>query len=85
MHCQQNMDIPQVVLPIDPIIKKAAQTAIASSKSLSNLEELGLGSYLNDTNFINSLQAGVVRWIKEIAKVTKLTREPGSGSAVQVR
>jgi hypothetical protein len=27
VHCQQNMDIPQVILPIDPLIKKAVLTA----------------------------------------------------------
>lgn len=83
VHCQQNMDIPQVILPIDPIIKRAAQLSVTSGKSLANLEDLGLGPHLNDSGFINNLQAGVVRWIKEILKVTKLTREPGSGSAVQ--
>ncbi len=32
----------------------------------------------------NSLQHGVNRWIREIRKVTRLDREPSSGTALQV-
>ncbi len=32
---------------------------------------------------MNQLQSGVNRWIREIQKVTKLDRDPASGTALQ--
>lgn len=42
-----------------------------------------LGDMIDDTSFLNSLQNGVNRWIKEIRKVTRLEREPSSGTSLQ--
>ncbi|CAG8791988.1 1810_t:CDS:2, partial [Cetraspora pellucida] len=36
-----------------------------------------------DTAFLNKLQSDVNGWIKEIQKVTKLSRDPASGTAMQ--
>ncbi|CAF3346282.1 unnamed protein product [Rotaria sp. Silwood1] len=38
---------------------------------------------VEDSNFLNQLQATVNRWIREIQKVTKLERDPSTGSAMQ--
>lgn len=38
---------------------------------------------VDDSSFLNALQQGVNRWVKEIQKVTKLDRDPSSGSTLQ--
>lgn len=38
---------------------------------------------INDSSFLNRLQSDVNDWIKEIQKVTKLDRDPASGTASQ--
>jgi dynein heavy chain 1, cytosolic len=38
---------------------------------------------VEDINFLNQLQAGVSRWIREIKKVSKLDRDPSPGTALQ--
>lgn len=38
---------------------------------------------LTDSTFLNKLQGDVNGWIKEIKKVTKLSRDPASGTAIQ--
>jgi len=38
---------------------------------------------VDDSSFLNALQQGVNRWIKEIQKVTKLERDPTSGTTLQ--
>ena len=40
-------------------------------------------AYLSDSTFLNRLQGDVNGWIKEIKKVTKLNRDPASGTAIQ--
>ena len=40
-------------------------------------------SYFSDSTFLNKLQGDVNGWIKEIQKVTKLSRDPASGTAIQ--
>jgi len=41
------------------------------------------GDRVEDSTFLNQLQNGVNRWIREIQKVTKLDRDPSSGTALQ--
>ena len=38
---------------------------------------------LKDSSFLNKLQAEVNGWVKEIQKITKLSRDPASGTAIQ--
>lgn len=40
-------------------------------------------NYYSDHTFLNKLQGDVNGWIKEIQKVTKLSRDPASGTAIQ--
>ncbi|KAK0424238.1 hypothetical protein QR680_008567 [Steinernema hermaphroditum] len=80
LHLQQNIDIPEIVLSINPAI----QTIIDKAVSEGRRADVGdLGQLVNDTNFLNQLQNGVNRWIKEIQKVTKLDRDPSSGTSLQ--
>ena len=37
----------------------------------------------SDSSFLNKLQGDVNGWIKEIQKVTKMSRDPASGTAIQ--
>ncbi|WKX92001.1 hypothetical protein Q1695_010215 [Nippostrongylus brasiliensis] len=80
LHLQQNIDIPEINLVINPHIQAAIQKA---SKEGRKAKVTDLGDLVEDAQFLNSLQSGVNRWIKEIRKVTKLERDPGSGSSLQ--
>ncbi|KAK6731031.1 hypothetical protein RB195_007476 [Necator americanus] len=80
LHLQQNIDIPEINLVINPHIQAAIQKA---SKEGRKAKVTDLGDLVEDSQFLNSLQSGVNRWIKEIRKVTKLERDPGSGSSLQ--
>ncbi|VDP11035.1 unnamed protein product [Soboliphyme baturini] len=80
LHLQQNIEIPEVTLVIHPmvqaVVKKAAEKNTHPSIS-------DLGDLIDDSTFLNQLQNGVNRWIREIQKVTKLDRDPTSGTALQ--
>ncbi|XP_052274955.1 cytoplasmic dynein 1 heavy chain 1-like isoform X3 [Dreissena polymorpha] len=80
LHLQQNIDIPEIILPIHPnvsaVIKKCADEG-----RKPKVEDFG--DKVEDAQFLNALQSGVNRWIREIQKVTKLDRDPGSGTALQ--
>uniref|UniRef100_A0A1I7XR26 DHC_N1 domain-containing protein n=1 Tax=Heterorhabditis bacteriophora TaxID=37862 RepID=A0A1I7XR26_HETBA len=55
LHLQQNIDIPEINLVINPHIQSAIQKASKEGRK--------------DSQFLNNLQNGVNRWIKEIRKV----------------
>ncbi|KAK3866515.1 hypothetical protein Pcinc_027959 [Petrolisthes cinctipes] len=80
LHLQQNIDIPDISLPIHPtvaqVIKKCADEGTRPKVA-------DFGERVEDSNFLNQLQNGVARWIREIQKVTKLDRDPSSGTALQ--
>ncbi|KAF6780273.1 hypothetical protein AHF37_00288 [Paragonimus kellicotti] len=80
LHLQQNIDIPEITLTIhSAITQMIKQKAEAGTRArTSDFEDK-----LEDAHFLNSLQSGVNRWIKEIQKVTKLDRDPASGTALQ--
>src|SRR5688572_30126449 len=42
-----------------------------------------LGELVQDSEFLNSLQNGVNRWVEAIRKVTRIDRDPSSGTALQ--
>ncbi|TYZ65491.1 hypothetical protein PybrP1_001542, partial [[Pythium] brassicae (nom. inval.)] len=50
---------------------------------LIDVEALGLEDKVNDVAFLNDIQGGVNKWIKEIQKVTRLISEPLPGTAIQ--
>ena len=80
LHLQQNIDIPEITLQIHPavggVMKKASEEG---RKATVN----DFGDKVDDSVFLNQLQSGVNRWIREIQKVTKLDRDPSSGTALQ--
>ena len=81
LHLQQNVEIPDLVLAIPDVIQEALSTAtLENMKPSIDLIPAGL---LADSRFLNDLQNTVNVWIKSIQAITKLSRDPDSGSATQ--
>ncbi|XP_071453347.1 dynein heavy chain, cytoplasmic isoform X3 [Hetaerina americana] len=80
LHLQQNIDIPEISLPVHPMIAAAIKKAADEGRRAKVSD---LGDKAEDSTFLNQLQQGVNRWIKELQKVTKLDRDPSSGTALQ--
>ena len=80
LHLQQNIDIPEITLNVHPavdkVIKKAAEVGMKPKVA-------DFGDKVEDSTFLNALQNQVSKWIREIQKVTKLDRDPSSGTALQ--
>jgi dynein heavy chain 1 len=80
LHLKQNIEIPDVELAIHPKILAAIESA-QSRNAKANVADLG--DDINDANFLNALTACVNRWTTDIQKVTKLDRDPESGTSMQ--
>ncbi|KAJ2806040.1 dynein heavy chain, partial [Coemansia guatemalensis] len=81
LHLQQNVDIPETVLNIHPVIARTvAECRRQGQRTHVDAVDPGL---LSDSGFLNQLQGDVNGWIKEIQKVTKLDRDPASGTTSQ--
>lgn len=80
LHLQQNIDIPEITLTPHPFVAAAIKRAADENRRVRVAD---FEDKIEDAQFLNSLQAGVNRWIKEIQKVTKLDRDPASGTALQ--
>ncbi|RIA96574.1 dynein heavy chain [Glomus cerebriforme] len=78
LHLQQNVEIPEISLNIHPIVQKAVEEA-RKRITVDMIDQ----ALLSDSTFLNKLQGDVNGWIKEIKKVTKLSRDPASGTAIQ--
>ncbi|TKX19773.1 dynein heavy chain [Elsinoe australis] len=80
-NLQQNSEVPELVLPIHPLIQGVANEARAQGEkpSLAQLPQ----NLLSDAGFLNSLQSSVNGWIKAIQESTQRTRDPSSGTAMQ--
>lgn len=82
LQYQQNIEIPEVNLVFHPVIQQAAE--LMRHKGISmDIEALGLEEKVDDIAFVNTIQGGVGKWIKEIQKVTRLVNEPLPGTAMQ--
>ncbi|KAJ3336987.1 hypothetical protein HDU93_001788 [Gonapodya sp. JEL0774] len=81
LNLQQNVDIPDVSLTIHPAVSRAV-TACREASKRPVVDALG-SDLTNDSGFLNRVQADVNLWVKEIQKVTKLDRDPASGTASQ--
>ncbi|KAJ3351758.1 hypothetical protein GGF32_004086 [Allomyces javanicus] len=81
LHLQQNVDIPEVALHVHPAILTALATAREQGRR-PNVDMIP-AELLGDSSFLNKLQADVNSWVKEIQKVTLLSRDPASGTASQ--
>ncbi|MCP9259197.1 Dynein heavy chain, cytoplasmic [Dirofilaria immitis] len=80
LHMQQNIDIPEINLTIHPVIQSTIQQAVEKGHKARVTD---LGNLVESSVFLNALQKGVNRWVKEIQKVTKLDRDAGSGTSLQ--
>ncbi|KAK3912297.1 Dynein heavy chain, cytoplasmic [Frankliniella fusca] len=80
LHLQQNIDIPEISLQIHPVVLAVIKQCAEEGRKPRVAD---FGDRVEDSTFLNQLQTGVNRWIKEIQKVTKLDRDPSSGTALQ--
>ncbi|KAK3936270.1 dynein heavy chain, cytoplasmic [Diplogelasinospora grovesii] len=80
-HLQQNVEIPEVSLPFHPLVQTALEEA--ASRNAKPTIDLIPASVLQDSTFLNNLQATVNNWIKSIQVITKMTRDPTTGTANQ--
>lgn len=80
LHVQQDTEIPAIQLPVHPQVQSVLD---AASKDQVSASPMTLGTLLQDSSFLNVLQGNVNVWIKEIQKVTGLTRDAAIGSASQ--
>ncbi|KAF2458872.1 dynein heavy chain [Lineolata rhizophorae] len=80
-HLQQNIEIPEVVLPLHPIVQHALDQAKDNGKPPS--VEFVPQKLIEDSTFLNNLQSMANGWIKSIQGITKTTRDPKSGTAMQ--
>jgi dynein heavy chain 1 len=80
LHLQQNIAIPEISLPIHPIIAKAVEKAAEADRKplVEDVQE-----HISDATFLNFLQKQVALWTKEIRKVTTMQRDVSSGTALQ--
>ena len=81
LHLQQNIEIPELYLPLPDIIQDALNSA--ASKNVKPTFEMIPAALLSDSRFLNDLQNTVNSWIKSIQTITKMSRDPDSGSATQ--
>ncbi|XP_067011460.2 dynein heavy chain, cytoplasmic isoform X2 [Anabrus simplex] len=80
LHLQQNIDIPEISLQVHQTVASVIKRCADEGRKPKVAD---FGDRVEDSTFLNQLQNGVNRWIKEIQKVTKLDREPSSGTALQ--
>ena len=81
LHLQQNVEIPELVLPFPDVVQEALDTA--AQRKIKPSVELIPSQLLSDARFLNDLQNTVSSWIKSIQAITKMSRDPESGSATQ--
>ena len=81
LQLQQNAEIPQLALPLDPVVQAALEKA-HDSKATPSLEDID-PTLRNDTLFLNRLQSMVINWTRSISNITKTTRDVSSGTASQ--
>ncbi|KAI1945117.1 dynein heavy chain [Ophidiomyces ophidiicola] len=81
LHLQQNIEIPVLNLPMHEIVQTALNEAQA--RGVKPSVDLIPSSVLDNHMVINSIQSTVNGWIKSIQSITKMSRDPDSGSAAQ--
>ncbi|CAD5206375.1 unnamed protein product [Bursaphelenchus okinawaensis] len=80
VHLKQNIEIPDVDLIVHPKVQAIVDAAKEAGRKPAVSD---IGDDLNDANFLNTLQSGVTHWTMDILKVTKMDRNPESGTALQ--
>ena len=69
LHLQQNIDIPEITLTIHPTVASVIKKCEDENRKPKVAD---FGDKVEDANFLNALQGGVNRWIREIQKVRML-------------
>lgn len=64
---QQNVDIPQVNLVVHPVVATIAESCLKERRKPRTED---YDQEVQDSNFLNQLQSGVNKWIKEIQNVS---------------
>ena len=76
LHMQQNVDIPEIALTFHSVVQTVLDDADV------RLEKPSIDAIppnlLQDSSFLNRLQANVNSWIKSIQGITKMTKDPSS-------
>ncbi|KAH5246879.1 dynein heavy chain [Parastagonospora nodorum] len=80
-HLQQNAEIPELLLPLHPLIQSALEDA--EHKNNKPSPDQIPPAILQDSSFLNGLQATVNGWIKSIQTITKTSRDVSTGTAGQ--
>lgn len=80
-HLQQNVEIPEVLLPFHDIVQNALDEAAA--RNIRPTVDLIPAALLQDSQFLNKLQANVNNWIRSIQVITKMNRDSATGTANQ--
>ena len=78
VQCLQNLDIPEVELLIDHEIKAKYEKCKEQGKEMTEEDFEG---QVNEA-FLNRLKKCVDQWYRDIRKVTTLSHDPTSGSAL---
>ncbi|KAF2083456.1 hypothetical protein K490DRAFT_51603 [Saccharata proteae CBS 121410] len=81
LHLQQNIEIPELILALHPVIQSALDTA--EERQVKPGLDFVPAALLDDSSFLNALQNTVNGWIKSIQNITKTDRDPASGTAAQ--
>ncbi|KAJ2976789.1 hypothetical protein NQ176_g4738 [Zarea fungicola] len=76
LHLQQNVDIPEISLTFHSIVQNTLEDA-ESRHGRPSIDAIP-PTLLQDSTFLNRLQANVNSWIKSIQGVTKMTKDPAS-------
>lgn len=71
LHLQQNIEIPEISLLIHPTIANIAKQCYERGEKPKVTD---FGDKVEDPTFLNGLQSGVNRWIREIQKVERLPK-----------
>ncbi|QLI63572.1 Dynein heavy chain, cytoplasmic [Metarhizium brunneum] len=78
LHLQQNVDIPEISLIFHSVVQNVLDEADArhSKAAIDAIPQ----NLLQDSTFLNRLQANVNTWIKSIQGITKMTKDPSSNA-----
>ena len=81
LHLQQDNEIPEFHPRLPEVVQEALNTAAA--RKVAPTADLLPAALLTDSRFLNDVQATVNVWIKAIQQITRLSRDPGGGTAAQ--
>ena len=70
LHLQQNIEIPELTLPLHPMVQNAIEEA--GARNTKPTVELIPNALIQDSTFLNNLQSTVNGWIKSIQAITKI-------------